>query len=93
MGKPKIEEFMVFLDRNHEMGVIIKNKVCDCWKKCYKSGGGQIFRESINDDIYNSIIKLYKAEKIEDVVYYALSFMSKGEFLNRYECVYSKIKT
>jgi len=98
MDKPKIEEFMLFLDSNNRMGVIIKKKSCDdtCWKKCFKNSGGQVFRENSNDDSYTNIIELYKSKDAEEKVYYAFQFMTDSKhfnILNRYECVYSKIKT
>lgn len=87
--KPQLEEFMVFEDENHEMGVIIK---CNPgWWKCYRKFGGHVFNELSNDKAYNSIIKLYKTKNDGYIHFGALKFMLDGD-LSRYYCVYDKEK-
>lgn len=89
--KPQLEEFMIFEDKNGEMGVIIKSDDnYHKWWKCYReSQGGQVFNE--NDSNYKKIIKLYKVEGWSDKYFKALKFMDNGDLCG-YECVYDVTK-
>ena len=93
MSKPKLEEFMVFEDKNGEMGVIIKsNSEKYKWKKCYNNlDVGQIFSEDCDNKIYNQIIKLYIIEDERNKIFGALRFMNNGG-IHRYKCVYEYIE-
>jgi len=91
MNKPKLEEFMVFENKNGEMGVIIKRDSDNCpWWKCYKDeDSGQIFDE--HDERYNYIKKLYKVKYGYDKRFNALKFMKTGSIYN-YNCVYEYVE-
>jgi len=93
MNKPQLEEFMVFEDRNGEMGIIIKsNSEKYKWKKCYNNlDVGQIFSEDCDNKIYNQIIKLYVIKDEKSRIFGALRFMNNGG-LHRYKCVYEYVK-
>jgi len=90
-NKPKLEEFMVFTDKDGAMGVIIKNTHTDSdtypWWKCYKDKTyGQIFNEQ--EKHYDNIDKLYKIKyDYYNKYFYALKFMNDGD-LDSYNCVY-----
>ena len=93
MNKPQLEEFMVFEDRNGEMGVIIKsNSEKYKWKKCYNNlDVGQIFNENYDNKIYNQIVKLYIVEDKGSRIFGALRFMNNGG-LHRYKCIYKYVE-
>ena len=90
-NKPELEEFMVFVDKNGAMGVIIKNTYTDSdtypWWKCYKDKTyGQVFNEQ--EKHYDNIDKLYKVKyNYYNEYFYALKFMNNGD-LDSYNCVY-----
>ena len=90
-NKPELEEFMVFVDKNGAMGVIIKNTYTDSdtypWWKCYKDKTyGQVFNEQ--EKHYDNIDKLYKIKyNYYNEYFYALKFMNNGD-LDSYNCVY-----
>lgn len=97
MNKSKLEEFMVFKCKDGKMGVIIRSNYNDNpWWFCYQDcDGGQIFKESISDEHYNNILKLYKVDDLKvndlrgekDKLFYALDFM-RNRSLSKYRCVY-----
>ena len=87
-NKPKLEEFMVFSDKDGKMGVIIKNDSDNYpWWKCYRNESyGQVF--SKQEKHYDNIFRLYKVKKYEYNEYFcALKFMNNGN-LDSYNCVY-----
>jgi len=86
--KPRIEEFMVFEDKDGKTGVILNSCHEDfVWWKCYKNinNVGQVFNE--NDRCYNDIVKLYKIKYGYNNKFHALKFMNAGN-LEDYNCIY-----
>ena len=88
INKPKLEEFMVFEDKDGRMGVIIKNDSDEYpWWKCYKDKTyGQVFNKQ--EKHYDNIFRLYKVKQYGYNEYFcALKFMNNGD-LDSYNCVY-----
>jgi len=91
MNKLQLEEFMVFEDKDGEMGVIIKSDSDGLpWWKRYQNGiTGQVFEEQ--DKHYNNIAKLFKVKYGHDKQFCALKFMYNGGIRN-YNCVYEYVE-